>query len=163
MVMSLNNETVATIMINGEQGPIFDLQRSVRQGCPLVTYLFFFAADVLGYMLDDSKCRVEGLTLPDTSKLTNLIFADDTSVFLRGNSTNLQQTMQILAQYNKASRARLNWHKTIVLWASRQDQIWDWGYNLELKWKAKEEAARYLGFPIGFHMPQEESNNKVLQ
>lgn len=90
MVMSLNKAAEATITINGEHGPFFKLQRSVRQGCPLVQYLFLFVADVLGYMMDDKTYGIEGLQLPDTSPLTNLMFADDTSLFLRGEPANLQ-------------------------------------------------------------------------
>jgi hypothetical protein len=104
---------------------IFDLQRSVRQGCPLAPYLFLFAVDVLGYMLDDNKWGVEGFSLLDTSKLTNLMFADDTSLFLRDIPENLERAMQILARYGEASGTKINWHKTIAIWASCRDRTWD--------------------------------------
>lgn len=39
-VMALNRNASATIIINGEQSEAFNLQRSVRQGCPLAPYLF---------------------------------------------------------------------------------------------------------------------------
>lgn len=51
MVMSLYKKTSATIMINGQGGPTFELQQSVRQGFPLASYLFLLVIDVLGLML----------------------------------------------------------------------------------------------------------------
>jgi hypothetical protein len=58
MVMALNKEPTVTVTINGQHGPIFDLQHSVRQGYSLAPYFFLFAANVLGYMLDDPKREI---------------------------------------------------------------------------------------------------------
>ena len=70
------------ILVNGQKGQPFSLGRSVRQGCPLASYLFIFVVDILGYMLDDQKYGVEGLKLLDNSFLTSIMFADDTSLYL---------------------------------------------------------------------------------
>ena len=123
MVMSLNKAAEATITINGEQGPVFKLQQSVRQGYPVLPYFFLFAADVLGYMMDDKTYGIEELQLRDTSPFTNLMFADDTSLFLRSEPTNLQQAMKVLELFCKASGAKVNWNKTVAIWASRRDRI----------------------------------------
>jgi hypothetical protein len=61
MVMALNRDAAAMITINGQNGLIFKIERSIRQGCPLAPCLFLFVADVLGYMLDDPKWQVQGL------------------------------------------------------------------------------------------------------
>jgi hypothetical protein len=36
----------------------------VRQGWPLAPYLFILATDVLGYLMEDPRYEVEGLSLP---------------------------------------------------------------------------------------------------
>jgi hypothetical protein len=74
-------------------------------------------------MLDDPKRDVQGLTLPDTTKLTNLMFADDTSLFLRGEPANLDRAMRTLALYCDTLGARTNWHKTVAIWVSKRDRI----------------------------------------
>lgn len=63
--MALNNEGVAFITINGKQGQPFNLKSLIRHGCSLVSYLFLFAMNVLGHMLDDVKHNVEGLIKPN--------------------------------------------------------------------------------------------------
>ncbi len=50
-VTSLYREATSTIKVNGVPGPVFQLARSVRHGCPLAPYFFILAIDVLGYML----------------------------------------------------------------------------------------------------------------
>ena len=52
------------ILVNGQKGQPFSLRQSIRQGCPLAPYIFFFIAKVLGYMLDNTKYGVEILKLP---------------------------------------------------------------------------------------------------
>lgn len=114
-IMALHTEAEALITINGEQGTPFRLERSGCQGCPLAPYLFLFAADALGYMLDDYKHKVEGLISPDTSRHTTSMFADDTSLFLKGDCENLNNTMKVLDINCKASGAKINWNKTSVI------------------------------------------------
>ncbi len=53
------------IKVNGEIGEAFNLHRSMRQGCPLVPYLFILATNVLRYMLQDPRVEVEGLIVPE--------------------------------------------------------------------------------------------------
>jgi hypothetical protein len=54
-VRTLYHEASSAIKINGEAGLVFQLTRSVRQGCPLAPYLFILVTDVLGHMLEDPK------------------------------------------------------------------------------------------------------------
>lgn len=60
------------VLVNGEQTPEFEIERGVRQGCPMAPYLYLFFHDVLGYMLSDPAYGIEGLRLPDPQFLKNL-------------------------------------------------------------------------------------------
>lgn len=55
LVLLLYREASAAVILNGRVGKKFNLQRSVRQGCPLAPYLYILVADVLGHMLDDEE------------------------------------------------------------------------------------------------------------
>lgn len=80
----LYQESESTVMVNGEASPAFTLGRAVRQGCPLVPYLYLIVADVLGYMMHDPVYNVQGLKLLGGSTSREMLFADDTSLSLIG-------------------------------------------------------------------------------
>ena len=161
-VMLLNMNASASIIINGERSKTFQLQRSVRQGCPLAPYLFFLTVDVLGQMLQHPTNRVKGLKLPDNSYITNQMFADDTLLLLEGTEDNMERAITVISRLGAASGAKLNLHKSIGLWIAHQDRPWQWGEDEGLKWLKEGEVTRYLGYPFGLHIPQQEKDGKML-
>jgi hypothetical protein len=63
-VLTLYWHSTFEIKINGEIRNPLNFHRSMKQGCLLAPYFFILTIDVLGYMLQDPKVEVEGLTLP---------------------------------------------------------------------------------------------------
>ena len=161
-VMSLNLNASASIIVNGEQSKPFQLQRSVRQGCPLAPYLFLLTVDVLGQMLQHPECNVQGLRLPDHSTITNQMFADDTLLLLEGNPANMDRAINVINRFGAASGAKLNLHKSIGLWISHTERAWSWGEDTGLKWLAPGEVTRYLGYPFGIRISQKEKDTRML-
>jgi hypothetical protein len=86
----------STIKVNGTTGSDFPLERSVRQGCPLAPYLFILATDVLGYLMADPKYEVEGLSLPKGGLIRDQTFADDTALYFRGTTNNMDKAQRVL-------------------------------------------------------------------
>ena len=161
-VMSLNRTASATIIVNGEQSKPFKLQRSVRQGCPLAPYLFLLTVDVLGQMLQHPECQVKGLKLPDSSTITNQMFADDTLLLLDGTTENMDRAIDVINRFGAASGAKLNLHKSVGLWIAHAPRTWTWGEEAGLKWLQPGEVTRYLGYPFGIQITQQEKDNKML-
>lgn len=161
-VMSLNENAAAAVIVNGEQSRTFNLQRSVRQGCPLAPYLFLLTVDVLGQMLQHPTHIVKGLQLPDNSHITNQMFADDTLLFLDGTPDNLDRALTVINKFGAASGAKLNLHKSVGLWLAHRDRPWTWGEEAGLKWLQPGEVTRYLGYPFGLRIPQKEKDGKML-
>lgn len=116
--MVLYIEAKLLITINGEQGTSFWLERWICQGFFLAPYLFFFQVDAVGYILDDSKYMVEGLTLSKSTHHTTSIFVDDTLLFLKSDYKNLQNIMKVLDLYYMTFGAKINLHKITTTWAS---------------------------------------------
>ncbi len=161
-VNSLYTSATSAIKLNGVEGSHFPLARSVRQGCPLLPYLFILATDVLGHMLDDPRFGVEGLTLPGGRKVTDQTFADDTALYLRGTRENMERTQKVLNTFCMASEAKINWNKSCAIWASKRDKEWEWGREVGLQWIPKGKGVRYLGIQVGFHFPPEANFDKLL-
>jgi hypothetical protein len=129
-IMSLNHEATTTVTLHGTRGQNFNLQRSVRQGCPLAPYLFL--ANVIAHMLQDPKYEIQGLQMPDESVICSQMFADDTILFLEGTTKNLENVMHVFNIYSQVSGAKVNWHKSRAIWASRKPKLWTWGEDLGL-------------------------------
>jgi exonuclease III len=161
-VMSLNLNASAAIIVNGEQSQTFKLERSVRQGCPLAPYLFLLTVDVLGQMLQHPGNDVKGLRLPDDSTITNQMFADDTLLLLDGTPDNLNKAIEVIKRFGAASGAKLNLHKSIGVWVSHTPRTWNWGEDEGLKWLMPGEVTKYLGYPFGINITQQEKDNKML-
>jgi hypothetical protein len=121
-VTSLYRDATSTIKVNGVAGPNFQLAKSVRQGCPLAPYLFILATDVLGYMLADPNHGVEGLSLPRGGLIRDQTFADDTTLYLKGTSINMDRTQEVLKTFCRASGAKVNWRKSAAIWASQREK-----------------------------------------
>jgi len=54
-VISLYDNPSSAVIINGQVWEEFDLERSVKQGCPMAPFLFIVVFDALGFMLEDPK------------------------------------------------------------------------------------------------------------
>jgi hypothetical protein len=121
-VKLLYKSASSAIKVNGTTGPNFPLERSVREGCPLAPYLFILATDVLGYLMADPKYKVEGLSLPKGGLIRDQTFANDTALYLRGTTNNMDKARRILKISCRASGAKINWHKSVAIWASKTER-----------------------------------------
>lgn len=149
-------------MVNGKEGEPFELQRSVRQGCPLAPYLFILATYVLGYMLEDPNYKVKGFRTPKGSTITSQTFADDTALYLHGSKDNLCNMMIVLEKFCKASGAKINWQKSRAIWASNRPRDWTWGEEIGSTWLQGGQQVKYLGFPMGFQLQQNQKDKVII-
>ncbi len=161
-VRSLYHTASSAIKVNGAIGPDFLLARSMRHGCPLAPYLFIFATDILGYMMADPKHGVEGLSLPKGSLIRDQTFVDDTTLYLQGSRSNMDKTQDVLKLFCQESGAKINWHKSATIWASKKEKTWNWGEDVGLKWVPEGEGTRYLGIQVGFHLPSDGNFDKMM-
>ncbi len=76
-------------------------------------------------MLDDPRFGVEGLTFLGGRKIRDQTFADDTALYLQGTRENMERTQRVLNIFCKAFGAKVNWNKTVAIWASKREKDWD--------------------------------------
>jgi hypothetical protein len=75
-------------------------------------------------MLADPKYEVEGLTLPKGGLIRDQTFADDTTIHLKGYPVNMDRAKEVLRIFCQASGAKINWHKSVAIWASTRERSW---------------------------------------
>ncbi len=131
-VRSLYCLVTSVIKLNGVIGDNFLLARLVQEGCPLASYLFILATDVLKHMLDDLRFGIEGLTLPRGGCVKDQTFADDTALYIQGSCPNMVKTQRVLDFFCKASGAKVNWSKSTAIWANKRGKNWVWGQEVGL-------------------------------
>jgi hypothetical protein len=124
--------------------------------------LFILATDVLGHMLADPKNEVEGLFLPRGGLIRDQTFVDDTALYLKGTPMNLDKAQRVLVTFSAASGAKVNWHKSTAIWASKKDRTWNWGIEVGLKWLTEGEGTKYLGVLVGFHLPPKANFDRLM-
>ena len=87
---TLYRTATSSVMMVGTREPAFQLQLSVRQGCPLAPYLYLFVTEAFSAYLQAPINGLRGLPIPNAAKdLLLSEYADDTVIFLQGDEGNL--------------------------------------------------------------------------
>ena len=102
------------VLNNGWASCFFQLQRGVRQGCPLSPYLFILSAEILAKAVRSNK-NIKGISV-NNSEIKISQYADDTTFILNGTSESLSATLQTIETFGSMSGLRLNSKKTEALW-----------------------------------------------
>jgi hypothetical protein len=74
----------------------------------------------------------------------------------------LDKAQRVLTLFSQASGAKVNWHKTAAIWASKSERTWSWGEEVGLRWLPEGSGTRYLGIQVGFHLPPETNFEKMM-
>lgn len=143
--------TVNYTIIHGEHemGPICPT-RGIRQGDPLSPYLFIICAEGFSALLRKYEERkwIQGVKIcRKAAMVTHMLFADDSYLFCKANSTEAQRILEILELYKKASGQQVNRNKSSIFYSSNvlqynKDSIAQWLQMVEAN-----DHSTYLGLP----------------
>ncbi|CAI5999030.1 unnamed protein product [Closterium sp. NIES-65] len=97
--------------VNGWIGEKVEMQRGVRQGCPLAPYLFLCALEPL---CAEIKRRGLGVKAEEGEAVSYVGYADDTLLILKG-ADQLREAAEALEWFGELSRLRINRDKSIVM------------------------------------------------
>ena len=161
-IRALYIDSWCSIRLNGQASDPFKLTRSIKQGCPLAPFLYLFAADSLGYILEKDVV-VTGLKLPENGgDVINQEYADNTNLHLEGSLQNLDCATRALEVFASALGAKINLNKLHAIWIFESPMPFNWGEEVELQWLQSRETTRYLGFHIGFKVTAEKHFEGIL-
>ena len=111
--MHLTQHGSSKVLIAGRKGARISLTRSIRQGCPLIPFLFIFIIEAMSAFSNCQGTNLHGLSIPNSRKsLLDSKFADDTMFYLQGNEVNLEKAQMAIDLFCKASRASIIWNKS---------------------------------------------------
>lgn len=142
------------VILNGVVGQKYKIRRSVRQGDPLSCLLFDLAIESLASMLRISDLR--GLRYPEMEgRILSNLFADDTTVFLDKND-NFEDLLRVLREWCKASGAKFNIPKTVIIPLGNED------YRDGLRRMRKLTDAHATTIPDNMHIADEGEPVRIL-
>ena len=110
----LYTDISSSIQNNGWSSEFFQLNRGVRQGCPLSPYLFILCVEILGNAIRNCD-QIKGICVLDSEcKISQ--YADDTTLILDGSEKSMQKSFSLLDSFASISGLRINYEKTEALW-----------------------------------------------
>ena len=130
---------------NGCASDFFNLERGVRQGCPLSGILFVHGIEILALAIKKNP-KIEGIRVGAREiKITQ--YADDTSVFLR-NLESMSVLLDLLEKFERCSGLKINHAKSEAMWLGKWKNRDDTPFNV--KWP-KDSV-----FALGIHFSNSE-------
>lgn len=118
LIKNLYSKSKCFVKLGSQQTKTFDYMRGVRQGCILSPLLFNLYINELSLQLDQT-IRSDAIYLPNNSKLTSLLYADDL-VLLSKSKVGLQNCLNTVASFCKKWQMTVNEKKTKVMIFSKK-------------------------------------------
>lgn len=140
-IKSIYANSASTITVNGHASTPFSIGRGVRQGDALSCQLFLVAIHPLQATIN---AKLQGLPVSPSNPTTTpacLQFADDTIAVVYPEEA--EDFLSILDAYSKASNARINANKSLILPLNDADPT-----ALPFPVVPPGETVRHIGFPF---------------
>ena len=142
-----------SVLVNGSPAGFFGSSRGLRQGDPLLPYLFVLGMEALSLMIDKAAEGgfISGYMFKGrdntVKQITHLLFADDTLVFCKDTEDQMTHLYWILAWFEALSGLNINLEKSSLLPVGRVEDVA--GLAFELGCKIGSLPTEYLGLPLG--------------
>ena len=115
-VNTVYTEIHSCVLNNGWLSAKIELERGVRQGCPLSPLLYCLVAETLGQAIRRDH-TIRGIQIPGANTKQSKVsqYADDTTLVL-ADEYSITQSFRLINAFERGSGSRLNAQKTEGLW-----------------------------------------------
>ncbi|KAL3681018.1 hypothetical protein R1sor_023974 [Riccia sorocarpa] len=153
LVKCLVANGTAKVHINGLYTDQFQLERGVRQGCPISPLLFAISTQPLMRMLREKerKGELQGVSIPGGKSLLHRLFADDSGVSIAATEENFQSMKGIIEGFERISGASLNMSKSVIL-PMALERLPPWIHDSGCTILEGNNQVTYLGFKVGVQL-----------
>lgn len=107
------NDIKSIITSNGYFSEEINIERGVRQGCPLSSYLFIICIDILSNAIQNQN-DIIGLTI-NNIEIKQSLFADDATYVNNGTEKSFSTLINTIENFGRISGLKLNSNKSIIL------------------------------------------------
>ena len=96
-VSALYRHASSSVLFSGGNGTLFQISRSVQQGCPLAPFLFILFGEALSSFLRSSMAAIQAIALPIANSIVlDAEFADDIALYIHKDVVNLDRVHNVL-------------------------------------------------------------------
>ena len=113
-IKTFYNGISSCIINNGHCSSFFQLQRRVRQGDPLSSYIFILVVELLACALKFDP-NINGINI-DESEFLIIQYADDTTLLLDDNEVSLNSALNLINAFSEISGLKVNFEKIQAVW-----------------------------------------------
>lgn len=149
----LYTDISSSVLVNGWISKCFNVERGIRQGCPLSALLFIIAAEFLAISVRENKNVKPVEIIEHDFQLKLLQYADDTLFFVQDENS-VKEILNELNKFGKIAGPKINKEKTALIWLGDTSKKYDIK-KYDLIWADK--PVKYLGHYI--HSVNDEALN----
>ena len=110
-IKTLYSDSQSCLVNNGHISRYFNLERGVKQGCPLSPYLYILCAEALANAIRHNN----GIKSYNKNMSCISLFADDTTLYLKNDGKSLLEVLDMFDKFEKVSGLRVNYDKTEIM------------------------------------------------
>ena len=143
ILRTLYTKINSCVLVNGWLSESFQVQRGIRQGCPLSALLFILATEMLSINIKQDQ-RVKGIKVGNDLEVKIVQMADDTTVMVE-DEISVANVFNTIDKFSDVSGITVNIDKTEGLWLGPNQPILD--HKVMIKWS--NEPVKSLGIHFG--------------